>query len=231
MPKTKPYSGTVERRLAIELLNSSGQRTEEGVLLGDALVKTAEQMAVLAEQANKYLADSEFAEIVADHLARKLNKRGHAEISVTSEGRVRLNVTYASKPKRRKTRQRRVPLLADLRTRAKELNVDISKFGTKRKAIHEYLQAVESGEAIKTPQKPQKPVEEPDQGPMSAGPDETRVSPAPAQKPPKRGFIKTGEPVTPVVVNAGGAQKKGLRQLVAEAKDIDIASLIESEEG
>jgi len=236
MPKTKPYSGKIERQLAIELLNASGQRDPDNRLLGDALVHTAELMADLAERANKYLADSEFSEIVADHLARKMNKRGHAEIVVSSEGQVRLDITYEEKPKRRKsTRTRRVPLLAELRAKAKELGADISQFGTKRRAIWEHLSTVEGGDPVEPPKAPKASVKAPktpeDNGPMSAGPDETRVSAPPSTKPPKKGFVKTGDPVAPVVVDAGSTPKPNLRKLVADAKDVDIQSLIESEEG
>ena len=232
MPKTKPYSGTIERQLAIELLNASGQRDPDGRLLGDALIHTAELMADLAEKSNKFLGDSEFSEIVADHLARKINKRGHAEIVVSPEGRVRLDITYEEKPKRRKSRTRRVPLLAELRAKAVELGADITPFGTKRRAIWEHLQQVESGgpvEPPKTVKNGRKPPKAEDPGPMSAGPDETRVSPTPSTKPPKKSFVSTGDPVEPVVVDAGSTPKPDLRKLVADAKDVDIASLIESE--
>lgn len=237
MPKTKPYLGTIDRQLAIELLNASGQRDPDGRLLGDALLHTAELMADLADRANKYLADSEFSEIVAGHLARKMNKRGHAEIIVTSEGQVRLDITYEEKPKRRKTRVRRVPLLDELRAKAKSLGADIEQFGTKRRAIWEYLQHYENGsvpeapKATKSSPKATSPSSEGglDNGPMSAGADETRVSETPATKPPKKSFVQTGDHVETVVVDAGTTPKTNLRKLVQDAKDVDIQSLIESE--
>jgi len=233
MPKTKPYSGTIERQLAIELLNASGQRDPDGRLLGDALVHTAELMADLAEKANKYLSDSEFSEIVAEHLARKINKRGHAEIVVSSEGRVRLDITYEEKPKqRRKSRTRRVPLLAELRAKAEELGADITQFGTKRRAIWEHLQQVEGGDPVEAPtvaKNSRKAPKVEDPGPMSAGPDETRVSPPPSTKPPKKASVNPGARVEPVVVDAGSTPKPDLRKLVADAKEVDIARLIESE--
>jgi len=245
MPKTKPYETKIDRDLAIQLLNSSGENSESG-LLGDALVRTAAQLADLAEKANKFLKESEFSEIVADHLARKHNKRGHAEINVSRDGHVMLIVTYEEKPKaRRKSRTRRAPLLKELRAKAEELGVDITEFGIKRRQIWEHLQRVESGEVVtkkpkKTPSEPKpeseakKPPPEADNGPMSAGPDETRVSAPPTQKPPRKPVVETVRAVvSPVIVDAGSTPKlsvkKDLRALAEKSKDVDIAALIDSE--
>lgn len=235
MPKTKPYETKIDRDLAIQLLNSSGENSGDG-LLGDELVRTAAQLADLAAKANKFLKESEFSEIVADHLARKHNKRGHAEINVSVDGHVMLVVTYEEKPKaRRKTRTRRAPLLKELRAKAEELGVDITEFGIKRRQIWEHLQRVESGEVVtKKPKKAAPEPKEADNGPMSAGPDETRVSAPPTQKPPKKPVVETGRPDTsPVIVDAGPTPKvpgkKDLRALAEKSKDVDIAALIDSE--
>jgi len=231
MPKTKPYETKLDRDLAINLLNSSGERHGDG-MLGDALLQTAVELAELAKKANKFLGDSEFSEIVADHLARKHNKRGHAEIKVSPDGNVRLIVTYEEKPKARKTRTRRAPLLKELRAKAEELGVDISEFGIKRRQIWEHLQRVEAGEVVTKKPKAKKPKPDADNGPMSAGPDETRVSAPPTQKPPKKPVVPTSASST-LIVNAGSTPKlsgkRDLRALAEKAKDVDIAALLDSE--
>lgn len=88
--------------------------------------------------------------------------------------------------------------------------------------------------------------EEPDPGPMSAGPDETTRSDMPETPPPKRPFVKSEEQVGPVVVASensedrakppksqgeGGSGGKGrsMRQLVQDSKEIDIADLLASD--
>jgi len=233
MAKTKPYETKIDRDLAINLLNSSGESYGEEGLLGDALVRTAAQLAELAAKANQFLTDSEFSEIVADHLARKHNKRGHAEINVSVDGHVMLIVTYEEKPKaRRKSRTRRVPLLKELREKAEKLDIDISEFGIKRRQIWEHIQKVEEGGVVT--KKPKKTTPEVDNGPMSAGPDETRVSPPPTQLPPKKTVVAPVTPATsPVIVDAGSTPKpsgkRDLRALAEKSKDVDIAALIDSE--
>jgi hypothetical protein len=115
----------------------------------------------------------------------------------------------------------------DLRKKAVELGVDISQFGTKRKKIWEYLQGLEGHSGTQ--------VVEDDAGPMSAGFDETRVIPSPTDKlPSKKGFIKTGDPVSPVILDAGTTppsqgRGKDLRRLVQVAGEVDIQSLLDSD--
>lgn len=296
MPKAKPYSGPVDEKIAAQLLNSTGARVDD-VPIGDALASATKRLADIVKRANEELEGNEFAAIVAEHLATKMGRRGNAEISVSETGSVMLDISYDDGPKRkRRARSQRsssVPLMDELKARAKKLGVDISPFGIKRKKIHEYLQKIESGEIdpddkppadtskkkkkkkkndgkskaknsdtakaqddstakasderaqVKTANDP--PEEDP--GPMSAGPDETKVSPAPDDpKPPKRGFVKTSEAVSsPVVVDLqapsepspNGAKdaktqkeagnRRSMRDLVNDASDVDIADLLGSE--
>jgi hypothetical protein len=267
MPKAKPYFGAVEDKLAAQLLNSTGE-TVDGVPLGDALQEVHRRLADLVERANAALEGSEFADIVAEHLANKLGRRGFANIGVSDSGDVTLEISYEEKKRRRRRSPRRsdVPLMDDLKARAVELGVDISEFGIKRKKIHEFLQKVEAGEipvqTLSPPSKRKKSTEtkpvaevktandpsDEDPGPMSAGPDETKVTPAPddPKPPPKRGFMKTSEAVTsPVVLempsneikNGGksaksqeeGRKGRSMRDLVKDAAEVDITDLLSSE--
>jgi len=275
MPKAKPYSGPVEKSVARQLLNSTGHSVEingQPLLLGDALLAAAEQLEELVAEANSQLEDNEFAKIIAEHLAIELNRRGGAEIAVTDSGTVQLYVNYKNHPRSRKPqRKRKLPLMEELKVRAEELGVGIpSELGIKRSQIVAWLDQVEKGETpvIKKAKpkktKPKKAIvqtaddpPEADDGPMSAGPDETKVSrPLDDVVPPpkKRGIVKTSEPAPgPVVVGAeavadspapspkeiktpksgadGASKAKGrnMRQLVEDSKDVSIADLLASD--
>ena len=277
MPKAKPYSGPVDKSVARQLLNSTGHSVEingQPLLLGDALLAAAEQLKELVTEANLQLEGNEFAKIIADHLATDLNRRGGAEIAVTDSGSVQLNVNYKNHPRsqnRKPQRKRKLPLMEELKARAEELEVEIpSELGIKRSKIVEFLDQVESGEApapkksrSKKPAAPKKVAiqvaddpPEPDEGPMSAGPDETKVS-SPlddAPLPKKREIVKTSESAPgPVVVSteavvdssapvpkeakpaksssnsASTGQGRSLRQLAQDSKDVDISDLLASE--
>jgi hypothetical protein len=238
MPKAKPYSGPIDIHLAVQLLNSSGESFGEA-LLGDALSAAAENLATLVERANKFLVTSDFAKIVAEHQATKIGRRGRATIYVSETGHAILAIGYDGEapvvPQAKPPKKRQVPLLDELRKLAAELGIDISSFGSKRKEIWEHLQAI--GEKRGGGKK-----EKDDAGPMSAGPDEVRVSPPPDEPPPRRkGIVKTADAVSaPVVVEVAAVppafdaprisgDKKNLRQLVQDAETVDISALLGSE--
>jgi len=271
MPKAKPFSGPVDEQLARQLLNSTGEhRTVDGeeVLLGDALLRAAHQLEEIVNRSNELLEGNDFARIVAEHLANKLNRRGNAEIGVTESGQVELYISYEEHPARRAqpARKHPVPLLEELKARAEEMGVDISEFGIKRSKILAYLDGIENGDDTskkaakpkkrKAPKKIVQMAEESadtDPGPMSAGPDETRVSPAPDDlKLPKKKptIVKSDEDSGPVVRSAeateaekpipkkppNSAKSQGeegrppnMRQLVKDSKEVDIGDLLASD--
>jgi len=274
MPKAKPYSGPVEESVARQLLNSTGHAVDingESLLLGDALLAAAKQLAELVSEANTQLDNNDFAKIVADHLAADLNRRGKAEIAVHDNGSVQLHINYQGNPRNQKQKQKRkrnIPLMEELKARAEKLGVEIpEEFGIKRSKIFAWLNEYEAGgvpkEAASKPKKAARKrlevAEDPpetDLGPMSAGPDETKVS-APldeAKLPKKRGFVKTSEALSgPVFVGADAvgepkpapeaesnrakkpaedapkAKGRSMRQLVEESKEVDISNLLASE--
>lgn len=274
MPKAKPYSGPVEENVARQLLNSTGHAVNingESLLLGDALLAAAKQLAELVLEANAQLDDNDFAKIVADHLAADLNRRGKAEIAVHDNGSVQLHINYQGNPrnpKQKQKRKRNIPLMEELKARAENLGVEIpEEFGIKRSKIFEWLNEYESGgisketvsKSKKTVRRKLEVAEDPletDPGPMSAGPDETKVS-APldeTQLPKKRGFVKTSEAISgPIVVGteivedskpvpkeeSNGVKKaseevskakgRSMRQLVEDSKEVDISNLLASE--
>lgn len=256
MPKAKPYSEPVDHHIAVQVLNATGVK-DGAWLLGDALFNAAENLARLVQEGNKALEGNEFANIVAEHLAARLSRRGASHLFVTEVGQVTLIISYEEVQPTPPQRQRTAPLMKELKARAKALGVDISHLGIKRKAIHAFLEGMTAtSEKPKTRGKPKttKPVVlvadeavDSDPGPMSAGPDETTTSPPP-ELPPRRPppTIVKSDPMgeSPVVVDASestnggskpsksqgeGDHRSPLRQLVQDAKDVDIASLLASE--
>lgn len=233
MPKAKPYSGPIDTKLAVQLLNSSGESFGDA-LLGDALSAAAENLSTLVERANRFLGTSDFARIIAEHQATQMGRRGRASIHVSETGHAILSISYEGEapvvPQPRQQKTRKIPLMVELRRRAAEMDVDIARFGIKRREIWEHLQEIEARGGAK----------DEDRGPMSAGPDEVRVSPPPEEPPPRRrGIAKTGDAVTaPVVVHVDPVpeappapsqeDKKSLRQLVKDSETVDISELLRS---
>lgn len=259
MPKAKPYSGPVDNKIAIQLLNGSGEQFEEG-MLGEALISTASKLQLLVEKANAFLHDNEFAKVMADFLAMKINRRGQSEILVSPTGQVLLDIQYEEIPTRPMTlkRHRRVPLIGELRAEAKQLGIDISRFGIKRKAIWNHLEKMKAQgakpEKVEKPETPRRNVsivkvaedqEDIDPGPMANGPDETKLTPAldEAKPPKKRGFVKTQDALSgPVVVDEGSAsleraaapapkspKQRSMRQMVEASREVDISDLLSSD--
>ena len=284
MPKAKSYTGPVDKSISTQLLNSTGEQIlveGEEMLLGDALAQTLSNLEDIVQRANNQLERSDFAKIVAEHLATERGRRGHAEIAVTGSGDVELYVSYKEQPvQRRPVGKGVLPLLEELKVRADRLGADISGFGIKRKKIVDYLDEIENStlkpkrakarrkkmpprtvkdapeEGLKSVPAPIQVVQtaedasEEDPGPMSAGPDETRVSAPPDDvKPPKkRGIVKTPDKAeSPVVVGAepttpegprkapnspesqGARRGPNMRELVQDSKDLSITDLLQSE--
>lgn len=236
MPKAKPYSGPIDAAISTQLLNSSGEHVD-GVLLGDALEASVTHLADLVTRANAFLKHSEFAKIVADHYALKVNRRGRRSIAVLPSGEPILQIGYEEGPARpvAKATRRKLPRLKVLRAEADALGVSIEKFGIKRKEISDYL------EKIRVERKSSRRTSNPeDPGPMGAGPDETKLIPAaetPLLAPRRRAPTAVTVPETsPMVVDEASPQaatrpetRRSLRQMVEQSKDIDIAGLLTSD--
>jgi len=146
----KPYVVPLDADLAAEILNiplpynPAEEPLVAGLTVGDRV-----RFAVAAvEAANKYLAESKMASIVADTVMRKLKKRGVPSLRVQPDGTVVLHVSYEETakekvkplPVQQSTRKSDLPKLDDLRKQAKEIGVDISALGRARRAIYERIQ-------------------------------------------------------------------------------------------
>lgn len=229
MPRAKPYSGQVEPLLAAQLLNSSGQIVN-GALLGDALLATTKLHTELVRRANEFLEQSAFAKIIAEDSASKMGRRGLARIHVSPLGEVVLTISYeeSNVPVVEARPAGQIPPIKELRAMALRLGVDVSRFGIKRREMWVFLQKM----AARSPSAKTVlvAVQDEDRGPMSAGPDELKVS-APLDKAPskRRGFIKTGDALAPpVVVDSSGdaSERRSLRQRSSDSQELDIVALL-----
>lgn len=255
MPKAKPYTGAIPPELAEQVLNSTGVMSE-GVLLGTALKEAVLRLEACTKLANEALSESVLAEVISTHLAEKAGRRGNSSVSVNAQGQMLLHVAYSKKTpaqkKAAKAEKMPLPRMAALRERARNMGVDISQFGAKRTEILRFL---DEQSATASPVAPvtfvdqnEEPSPEPrvDPGPMSAGPDEVRVSPLPDDpKPPKRkggGFVKTSQSLTPPVViemeedppkpsksRDKNKAKPSLSDLVSKSKGVSITDLLASD--
>jgi len=149
----KPYESPLSPTLAEEILNipvAQDFGRPEPRTIGEMVQRSVEMIS----HTNEHLRQSPLANIVARSIMQELKKRGDATIMVRYDGTVVLRVAYApegdvaspTRPRRdapsvQVTNQSSLPYLDELRAEAAELGVDISHFGRRRTAIHEYLQA------------------------------------------------------------------------------------------
>lgn len=243
MPKAQPYSGEIDEKVALQLLNSGGVRVGDA-LLGDALVEAARKLAEVVGVAQGFLENNDMVSALAEHLAAKLGRRGVATISVDPSGVLKLDIAYreAAEPTVPTRRRSTLPRLRVLEAEAKKLGVDISQFGIKRREIYNYLQGIKR--RGKAEPKVVRIAEEPVVEQISVRPDETKLSEALAmeeiQIPKRRGFVKTGDAVSvPVVLDAPPRPEeppkppkppeRRLQRLVHEADSVNISELLMSE--
>ena len=109
-----------------QLLNGYGLL--EGVPLGDLWARRCEELSALQQVVSTYLKQATAVSLVARGLSRDLRKKGlgHLVLKTITDGR--LHLSFERGPSG-------VPSMLDLRKRAKELGIDISALGTKRREI------------------------------------------------------------------------------------------------
>lgn len=151
--KPKPYENPLSPQLAEDILNIPIEEPEQMPpprTIGERVRRAIEAI----EEANKHLATSPVAKIVARSLMQEMKRRGDATIAVRPDGTVVLRVSYGetpepeagARPRRdapmvQTTHRSEIPYLDELRAEAADLGVDISHLGRQRRAIYEYLQA------------------------------------------------------------------------------------------
>jgi hypothetical protein len=239
---TKNLVSDLDPKLAAELLNvdhspypmdqGGGLYAAEPLALGDRIRETVKHLATLVAAANEHLGSSEATRLVASALARQHGKRGDAAIYVTTEGRcvVEVGTEIESKPAPpRRKYKRNLPLLEDLRAEAKELRLDISHLGQKRRAIWDAINDLKARKGISVSDDPPE---------MGAGADEEQVEAIPeGPKPPKRGHFKIGETLSqPRVIHPGATRsepiegdKPNMVELLEESSEVNLRDLLGDE--
>ncbi len=103
--------------------------------VGDLIQRAADAI----EKANKAIEGNALIQLTAEHLMKKEKRRGNPSILVDLHGRAVLRITYgdddAGEPVQAIARKSKLPTLDKLRERAKDLGVDISDLGRKKKKI------------------------------------------------------------------------------------------------
>jgi len=148
----KPYESPLSAHIAQDILNIPIPAGEDGPparTIGERVRRALEAI----EEANRHLATSPVAKIVAHSIMQTLKKRGEATIAVRSDGAVVLRVAYGAEEGPTEVRSRRdapsvqtthrsdLPYLDELRAEAADLGLDISGLGRRRRTIHEYIEA------------------------------------------------------------------------------------------
>jgi hypothetical protein len=144
----KPYERPLSPELAKEILNIPFQEPECDLVASATIGEHVERATKAVEAANKMLATSAIAQIVARSLMRDLKKRGDPSIYVAPDGTVMFRVSYEEtepQPERevpvvRTQGQSDLPKLAALRKEADDLGLDISHLGRQRRAIFDLIE-------------------------------------------------------------------------------------------
>lgn len=157
MPKSKSYEAQIDPSLADEILRIP-MDTSDGPparTIGERV-----QRAIAAvDEANRHLAESRAASIIAQFLMQQLRRRGVPSLHVTYSGQVVLRIRPVGssdettvKPSRRKDApdvmskvRQGLPYMPELREWAARLGVDIEDLGQARRAIFDRLTAAEKG--------------------------------------------------------------------------------------
>lgn len=151
----KPYECPLSPDLAADILNipldTGGHDGAPPRTIGERVRRSTEAI----DEANRHLAESPVARIVAISLMQRLKKRGTPSILVRYDGTVILRIHYGEEgngagkavrmrrdaPEIQTTHTSDLPYLEDLRAEASDLGLDISHLGRQRRIIHEFIEA------------------------------------------------------------------------------------------
>jgi len=185
--------------------------------LGAARAALAEAVAA----ANEVLAENPLMEIIAEHAARLIGRRGTPIVVVDSNGEAMLEVHYLTAgeavplPVQPKQRKSKLPPISTLREEARMLGFDPEPYGKNKTKLIEAIDAAKAGVTPTTVKKAKTIADIEEQG---VKPVAAVVPPAPVE-PPKR--TKTAPSVTPPKV----VKLDGRKVIPLDDDDDDVASL------
>lgn len=224
---SRVHRETLPGDLAAALLNvpfeaEAASQPEAHLSVGLRLAAARAELAEAVEAANTVLASNPLMEIIAEHAARLLGRRGTPIVVVEPSGEVMLEIHYlaagevAPLPMQPKPRKSRLPPISTLREEARMLGFDPEPFGKNKTKLIEAIDAAKAG-VTPTAVKKAKAI---------ADIEEQGVKPvvAPVETPPKR--TKTAPSVTPPKV----VKLDGRKVIPLDEDDDDVASLFGSPE-
>lgn len=200
--------------LAAALLNvpfeaEEASQPESHASVGLRLQAARAELDAAVQAANTVLGANPLMEIIAEHAARKVGRRGHPLVVVDPSGEVMLEIHYLASgepapkpvaPATPKKRKSSLPSIKEIRREAELLGIDTELFGKNKTKL---LEAIEKAK----------------------GQPATVPAPAPAPTPPAPKMTKTAPSLTPPKQVRLDGQK-----LIPLDDDDDVASLFRDDE-
>ena len=191
---SRVHRETLPGDLAAALLNvpfdaELASQPEAYLSVGLRLAAARTELAEAVKAANTVLGSNPLMEIIAEHAARLVGRRGTPIVVVEPSGEVVLEVHYlaageaAPLPMQPKPRKSKLPPISILREEARMLGVDPEPFGKNKTKLIEAIDAAKAGVTPTTAKKSKAVAGE--KGVKPATPPPKRTKTAPSVAPPK----------------------------------------------
>jgi len=157
--------------------------------VGRRLIAARDELKAAVKAANLVLAKSPLTGIIAEHAARRINKRGKPVVVVDADGGVMLEVTYSNgkavePPPPAPERKPKLPPMAEIRRDAEALGLDWQPYGKAKKKLIAAIKAAKNPAlAVVEPEPPKPPKPEP---PKPEPPKPPKPKPEPPKPEPVR---------------------------------------------
>jgi hypothetical protein len=237
MTKKNPrvHRDTLPAELAEALLNIPFGWTIDGVpqpamSLGRKLREAQKALEEAVTAANEVLALNPLMEIIAEHAARQIGRRGHPIVVVDPNGEVMLEVHYLANgdpaPIPLKARKSSLPRIVEIRRDAQLHGIDPEPFGKNKKRLIEAINlakaAQAAGKPAPKPEPPEPPKVEPPKKPEPKPESAKKPEPPkPKVEPPKPKMTRTAPSVTPPQT----VRLDGRRVIPLDDDDDDLTTL------
>lgn len=217
--KKRTHQEPLDEAWANALLEGLTEDLKGGPLTIHARLKDARAYmhgAVVA--ARRSLSKNPLRETVAQAAARNAGRRGHANIVISDEGEVMLEVSYTQDRKTEAeaatpTKRSKLPLIDEIRAEAESLEIDTAPFGRSKVKLRK---AIAEARAKKADTKPKTQVKKAEAKP------ETEPEPKPKAQ------VKKAEPAPDPEPEDPKSPGK-LAQIAAEAGNVDISKIASEE--